>query len=182
MKILKLRTSVILCAVLICASAAALLAASLPKLKLKNLDGQKEELKQFDGKIIVLNFWATWCGPCKDEIPMLEKEAAAYQARGVQVVGVSLDKRGNEDKVRAFIKKYGVTFPVWVDGTVDDLDRWKMGPAVPATAFIDQSGKIVGRVEGEMRQAKLEHRLNWMLGDHTGTRPETLENNLNVPK
>jgi thiol-disulfide isomerase/thioredoxin len=163
-------------------SCVVLSAASLPKLKVKNLDGQKENLKQFDGRIIVLNFWATWCGPCKDEMPMLVKEEARYRERGVQVVGVSVDKPGDEDKVRAFIKKYGVTFPVWVGGSADDLDRWKMGPAVPATAFIDQSGEIVGRVEGEMRQLKLEHRLDWMLGDHQGSPPPDLENNLNVSK
>ena len=180
MEFSKLRASLAFLAAFVIFPCAALLAASLPKLKVKDLDGRKESLKQFEGKIIILNFWATWCGPCKAEMPMLEKEAAAYRSRGVQVVGVSLDKPGDQDKVRAFIRKYGITFPVWVGGTADDLDRWNMGPAVPATAFINSSGKIVGRIEGEMRQARLEHRLNWMLGDHTGAPPQAVENNLNV--
>jgi peroxiredoxin len=155
--------------------------SSLPKLKVHDLDGNKQNLKQFAGKIIVLNFWATWCEPCQQEMPMLVEEEARYRERGVAVVGVSLDKPGDEDKVRAFLKKYQVHFPIWVGGTADDLDRWKMGPAVPATAFIDADGKIVGRVEGEMRKPKLEHRLEWMLGNHEGEPPAPLENNLKAP-
>ena len=155
--------------------------ASLPRLKVKDLDGKRADLKDYEGqaKIIVLNFWATWCGPCQQEIPMLVKEQAQYKDRGVQVIGVSLDKRSDEDKVRAFVAKYHIDFPIWVGGSGDDVDRWKLGPAVPATAFI-QDGNIVGRVEGEMRQPSFEHRIEWLLGNHQGKPPEAVENNLNV--
>ncbi len=159
----------------------AMAGASLPKLKVKDLNGHMENLRQYQAqaKIIVLNFWATWCGPCQEEMPMLVKEQAHYRDRGVQVIGVSLDKPGDEGKVREFIAKYHVDFPVWVGGNADDLDRWKLGPAVPATAFI-QDGKIVGRVWGEMRQPSFEHRIEWLLGNHQGDPPEAIENNLNV--
>jgi peroxiredoxin len=152
---------------------------SLPKLKLHDLQGDKQNLNPYRGKLIVLNFWATWCGPCKEEMPMLVLEEEHYRDRGVVVIGVSLDKPGDEAKVRAFIDQYKVTFPVWVGGSVDDLDRWQMGPAVPATAFIDPDGNIEGRVEGELRRPALEHRLDWMLGNHQGDPPAVLENNLN---
>lgn len=153
---------------------------SLPKLKVRDLSGHRQTLKQYRGKIIVLNFWATWCGPCRSEMPMLVKEQARYRSRGVVVVGVSLDKPGDEGKVRNFISKYHITFPVWVGGSADDLDRWKMGPAVPATAFINQDGALVGRVMGEMRQPALEHRLEWLLGNRQGKPPVPLGNNLNA--
>jgi peroxiredoxin len=155
--------------------------ASLPKLNVKDLNGQRENLRDYEGKakIIVLNFWATWCGPCQQEIPMLVKEQARYKDRGVQVIGVSLDKPGDEGKVKKFIAKYHIDFPIWVGGSGDDVSRWKLGPAVPATAFI-QDGKIVGRVMGEMRQPSFEHRIEWLLGNHEGEPPKAVENNLNV--
>jgi thiol-disulfide isomerase/thioredoxin len=162
-------------------ASAAWAGSSLPKLKVKDLTGKREDLRTYEdtSKIIVLNFWATWCGPCNEEMPMLVKEQATYKEQGVQVIGVSLDKPGDESKVRDFITKYHVDFPVWVGGSAEDLDRWKLGPAVPATAFI-QNGKIVGRVWGEMRQPVFEHRIEWLLGNRSGEPPEGLENNLNV--
>jgi peroxiredoxin len=153
---------------------------SLPKLKLKDLSGEKMNLGQYRGKIIVLNFWATWCEPCQEETPMLVDEEARYRERGVVVVGISLDNPGDEEKVRAFAAKYHVGFPILLGGTADDLDRWKMGPAVPATAFIDKDGTIVGRVMGEIRKPSLVHRLEWLLGNHQGDPPTALENNLNL--
>jgi peroxiredoxin len=153
---------------------------SLPKLKVKDLNGHRQDLRQYQGKIIVLNFWATWCEPCQEEMPMLVREAARYRDRGVVVVGVSLDKPGDEQKVQNFAARYHIDFPVWVGGSADDLDRWQMGPAVPATAFIDQNGQIVGRVMGEMRQPALEHRLEWILGNHEGQPPAPIENNLDA--
>jgi len=156
-------------------------ARTLPKLKVKDLNGQRVRLKPYEGKdkIIVLNFWATWCGPCQQEVPMLVKEEARYKTRGVQVIGVSIDKRGNRSKVRRFIAKHHIDFPIWVGGTGADVSRWKLGPAVPATAFI-MNGRIVDRVMGEMHQAGFEHRINWLLGDHQGKQPKAVQNNLNV--
>ncbi len=180
MSLLKSRRLLLLMVALFVAAPFVWAGSSLPKLKVKDLDGHRQNLKPYRGKIIVLNFWATWCEPCQHEMPMLVKEAARYQSRGVVVVGVSLDKPGDEAKVRNFISKYHITFPVWVGGTADDLDHWKMGPAVPATAFIDQKGEIVGRVMGEMRQPALEHRLEWMLGNHQGKPPARIENNLHL--
>ncbi|HEV2498884.1 MAG TPA: TlpA disulfide reductase family protein [Terriglobia bacterium] len=165
--------------ILLLAAPAALLAkSSLPKLKVRDLSGAAASLNPYRGKIIVLNFWATWCEPCQQEMPMLVKEEANYRDRGVVVIGVSLDKPGDEDKIRAFISKYHIAFPVWTGGTADDLDRWKLGPAVPATAFIDPDGKIEGRIKGEIRKPLLEHRLDWMLGRHEGEAPAPVENNL----
>jgi thiol-disulfide isomerase/thioredoxin len=146
------------------------------------LNGQRQNLGKYRGKIVVLNFWATWCKPCQEEMPMLVQEESSYRNRGVVVIGVSLDKPGDESKVRAFVAKYQVGFPIWLDGSADDLDRWKLGPGVPATAFIDPNGKIAGRVMGEMRKPSLEHRLEWLLGNRLGRAPEPIENNLRPNK
>jgi thiol-disulfide isomerase/thioredoxin len=152
---------------------------SAPNLKLKDLDGQSQNLKQYRGKLIVLNFWATWCGPCQEEMPMFVQEEQTYRGRGVVFVGVSLDKAKDADKIHAFVAKVKATYPIWV-GTVDDLERFKLGPGVPATAFINADGEIVGRVLGEIHQPDLEHRVDWLLGNHQGDVPTPLENNLNV--
>jgi thiol-disulfide isomerase/thioredoxin len=152
-----------------------------PKLKVKDLDGQKQELSQYDGKIVVLNFWATWCGPCQEEMPMMVAEEQKYRSRGIVFIGVSMDKREDLAKIRAFAAKVGAAYPIWI-GTVDDLERFKLGPGIPATAFIDADGNIQGRVLGEIHKPDLEHRINWLLGDHEGAPPVPLENNLNAGK
>lgn len=180
MDLAKLHRFCIFTAILVIVASAILPANSLPRLRLRDLNGQQQNLSRYRGKIVVLNFWATWCKPCQEEMPMLVQEETRYRNRGVVVIGVSLDKPGDESKVRAFVAKYQVGFPIWLGGSADDLDRWKLGPAVPATAFISPNGKIVGRVMGEMRRPSLEHRLEWLLGNHQGKAPEPIENNLNV--
>jgi len=63
-----------------------------PRLKLKDLDGATQSLSQYRGKIVVLNFWATWCGPCQEEMPMIVQEEQVYRSRSVVFIGVSLDE------------------------------------------------------------------------------------------
>jgi thiol-disulfide isomerase/thioredoxin len=152
-----------------------------PKLKLKNLDGESQNLRQYLGKIVVLNFWATWCGPCQEEMPMLVAEEPVYRERGIVFVGVALNDGKDLDKVRDFVAKQKAEYPIWM-GTVDDLERFKLGPGIPATAFIDPDGNIVGRVLGEIRKPDLEHRIDWLLGDRQGEPPVPIENNLNIKK
>ncbi|MGH9344824.1 MAG: TlpA family protein disulfide reductase [Terriglobia bacterium] len=165
MGIVKSKRICVFTIILLVTSSSILAGDPLPKLKLKDLNGHRQNLNEYRGKIIVLNVWATWCEPCQAEMPMLVQEEARYRDRGLVVIGVSLDKPGDEDKVRAFAAKYKAGFPIWLGGSADDLDRWKLGPAVPATAFIDRDGEIVGRVMGEMRRPSLEHRLEWLLGN-----------------
>ena len=152
-----------------------------PKLKLRDLNGRKQQLSEYVGRIVVLNFWATWCGPCQEEMPMMVAEEEKYRGRGVVFIGVSMDKRADINKIRAFVARVKAEYPIWI-GTVDDLERFRLGPGIPATAFIDAKGRIQGRVLGEIHKPDLEHRLAWLLGDHDGKPPAPLENNLKVPK
>lgn len=149
-----------------------------PEYSLRDMMGSTASLDQYRGKIVVLNFWATWCGPCAHEMPWLARVQKTYGERGVVVIGVSLDDSETQSKIPRFIKKKKVNFPVWVGGTTEDLELFGLGEALPATAFIDRDGRIVGRVLGMLRKRDLNHRVKWLLGEQQGSPPEPLVNNL----
>ena len=156
-------------------------AADAPKvvdLTLKDASGQKVRLKDLRGKIVVLNFWATWCGPCNAEMPMMVSVAKKYTERGVVFLGASLDDAKTKDKIPAFLSKYGVTYPVWYGATGDDMDKLGMGEAAPTTAFLDAEGHIVARIHGQMREGEMEERIDWLLGDKKGPSPQVLVKHL----
>jgi thiol-disulfide isomerase/thioredoxin len=149
-----------------------------PPLSLRDAEGKPASLDQYQGKPVVLNFWATWCGPCAEEMPWLAEVQRTYGDRGVAVIGVSLDDLTTLAKVPRFMKKKKINFPVWHGGTTEDLKRFGLGEALPATAFIDGNGQIVGRVLGMLRKRDLNHRVEWLLGNQQGEPPQPLVNNL----
>jgi thiol-disulfide isomerase/thioredoxin len=148
------------------------------ELNLTDLDGKKVHLKDYRGKTVVLNFWATWCGPCKDEMPMFVEVSKQWAAKGVTFIGASLDDKKTLKNIPEFLKRYQVEFPVWTGTTGDDLAKLGMGEAVPDTAFIDADGVILLRVQGEIKRPELEERLEWMTGDHSKPSPRALQRNL----
>lgn len=109
---------------------------------------------------------------------MLVEAEKAYSSRGVVFIAASLDEVKTKPAIPAFIAKYEVRFPVWLGATANDLDRLQMGPAVPATAFIDAEGRIVARVWGQMREDEMKERLEWLAGPKTGTPPPALVKHL----
>ena len=143
------------------------------QLSLRSIDGQHVRLSDYRGKVVVLNFWATWCAPCAAEIPMLVQAGKYYNPKGVVFIAASVDDRKSKKSVLNFVNRYNVGFPVWMDATTRDLLRLGMGAAVPATAFLDQEGRIVARVEGQMREEDLRERLDWLLGDRIRPAPPT---------
>jgi thiol-disulfide isomerase/thioredoxin len=152
--------------------------AAPAELNLTDLDGKKVHLKDYRGKTLVLNFWATWCGPCKDEMPMFVEVSKQWAAKGVTFIGASLDDKKTQKNIAGFLKQYQVDFPVWTGTSGDDLAKLGMGEAVPDTAFIDADGVIQLRVQGEIKRAELEERLEWMTGDRTKPSPKALQRNL----
>jgi thiol-disulfide isomerase/thioredoxin len=148
------------------------------ELNLTDLEGRKVHLKDYRSKIVVMNFWATWCAPCKEEMPMLVEAGKQWTPKGVVFIGASLDDRKTINNIPAFLREYKIDFPVWTGTTLDDMDKLKMGEAVPDTAFIDEGGVIVSRVEGEIKKGELAERLEWLTGDRKGPAPQALVRNL----
>jgi thiol-disulfide isomerase/thioredoxin len=149
-------------------------ASAAPKadLSVKNLNGEKVRLKDYRGKLVVLNFWATWCGPCREELPMLVRIAKAHASPDLIFVAASADDRETLGKVGDAARGFGITFPVWIGANADDLHRLSTADAVPATIFIDRDGSITARVSGEIRESELEERINWLTGDRKGVKPK----------
>jgi len=148
------------------------------ELALKDPEGRRVRLSDYRGKLVVLNFWATWCGPCNAEMPLLVGAAKKYSAQGVVFLAASLDDAKSRSKVPDFLARYQVTFPVWLGATADDLAKLAMGPAVPATAFLDAEGRILFRIWGQFRAEEVEERLQWLTGSRSTPAPEAVVKHL----
>jgi thiol-disulfide isomerase/thioredoxin len=147
-------------------------------LPFKDVNGRKVSLRDYRGKVVVLNFWATWCVPCNAEMPMLVEVEKEYASRGVAFIAASLDDRTTRPKIPGFIEKFKIGFPVWTGASTMDLDDLKLGKALPATAFLDQEGRIVARVLGQLPKDQLIERLDWLIGERKGPAPNPLVTNL----
>lgn len=119
-----------------------------PQFTLTDLTGKSVSLGDFRGKVVLVNFWGTWCQPCRSEMPALQAAYEKYKDRGFAVLGVNI----GESKVSAkgFTDRLGVTFPVVLDADRDvTLQKYKVGP-IPTTFFIDKQGNVQYLAQGEM--------------------------------
>ncbi|MGI8315407.1 thiol-disulfide oxidoreductase ResA [Halobacillus mangrovi] len=116
-------------------------------------EGETIELKDLEGKGVMLNFWATYCGPCKDEMPYMEELYPKYKEKGVEILAVNLDT--TELVVKRFVDRYDLTFPVLQDKGGQVMDLYNIGP-IPTTLFINADGEIVEQVTGPLTLGKLE--------------------------
>ena len=125
-----------------------------PHFDLTRLDRPgKLSLASLRGKVVVLNFWASWCDPCKTESPRLEAAWQRFRAQGVVVVGV--DAQDFSGDARSFMRRYGMTYPNVHDGPGNVLPKYGV-TGFPETYFVARNGRLVGeRVEGEISQARL---------------------------
>jgi thiol-disulfide isomerase/thioredoxin len=133
------------------------------ELKLKDLFGTDQSLSQYKGRVVVLNFWATYCVPCRTEMPDLAAIQNEYAALGVQVIGASTDEAEDRPKVLQFIKETKINFPIWMGATSADLRRFGLGEALPGTIVIDKTGKIVKVISGIVTVADLKKQIETML-------------------
>lgn len=146
-------------------------ARPVPNLKFKNLAGQTEHLSSLRGHITVVNFWATWCPPCRAEMPMLSRLAKQYAGQGVQFVAISVDSEKDQPKIAPFLEQQKIALPVWVGADLGTLGRLGFGNVVPATLVFDAKGDPVGRIEGEAREADVRGYLDWLLKGRKGKAP-----------
>ncbi|MCM3902438.1 MAG: TlpA family protein disulfide reductase, partial [Pyrinomonadaceae bacterium] len=132
-------------------------------LKLKDLSGVEQSLSLLKGRIVVLNFWATYCIPCKAEMPDLAAIQNAYAALGVQVIGASADESEARAKVLQFIKETRINFPVWMGATTADMMRFGLGAALPGTVVVGKDGRVAKVISGVVNQTDLKKQLEAML-------------------
>lgn len=132
-------------------------------LALKDLTGAEQSLAVLRGRVVVLNFWATWCVPCQKEMPDLSAIQNDYAALGVQVIGAAGDSASDGAKVLKFIREFKVNFPVWLDAKTADMERFGVGTVLPATVIIDKNGKIVWRETGVIKPSELRKELDKIL-------------------
>ena len=123
---------------------------------LPDLAGAPQALRQWQGKVLVVNFWATWCGPCRDEMPELMAAQARYGAKGLQIVGIGID---DVDKLRQYAASLHLNYPA-LDGGYGALELSKTlgntAMALPFTIVVDRNGKIAGQQLGPMTAQHLE--------------------------
>src|SRR3984893_16844424 len=146
------------------------------QLSLRETHADTQDIGRYRGKIVFLNFWATWCVPCQHEMPLLEEMQKRYEDKGVVVLGASVDDEKSQPLIQPFAEKNKIPFPLLVGATTDQMQQLQLGEAIPATAFFDADGKLIGRVLGELNKSELQNRLGWMLGKHHGKAPPAFVN------
>lgn len=132
-------------------------------LTLKDPFGTTQGLNALKGRIVILNFWATYCIPCRKEMPDLASIQNEYAALGVQVVGASTDEAQERSKVLQFVKETKVNFPIWMGATTGDMIRFGLGAALPGTVVIGRDGRIARVISGVINQADLKKQIDAML-------------------
>ena len=125
-----------------------------PDFVLKDVDGNEVSSSMFQNKILLLNFWATWCPPCQAEIPHLASLYKEYQSKGLEVVGISLDEEGSE-VVKTFVERKGIPYKILIgnDGIANSFGGIR---GIPTTFLIGRDGRIIRRYLGEQEKRVFE--------------------------
>jgi len=132
-----------------------------PAFSLRDLSGQTLDLASYRGKVVLIDFWATWCVPCREEIPHFVALQDKYRARGLVVIGISMDD--TEPPVRAFYQKYGMNYPVAM-GDAKLADRFGGILGLPVAFLVDRGGRIARRHDGQTAAAVFEKEIVALLG------------------
>jgi thiol-disulfide isomerase/thioredoxin len=133
-----------------------------PDFTLQDLDGKPVKLSDYRGKAVLLNFWATFCGPCKVEMPWLVELQKQYGPQGLQIVGVALDDSG-KDTIQKYAKDMGVNYTI-LQGQ-DSVGDAYGAVGLPATFYIDRNGKIVDSALGLVSRGEIEDNIKKALSD-----------------
>jgi peroxiredoxin len=145
--------------------------APAPDFTLQSLDGKSVTLSDLRGKAVLLNFWATWCSPCKIEMPWFVELQNEYGSQGLQIVGVAMDDSSKED-IAKFAKDMGVNYPVLL-GKEAVGEEYGGVPALPESFFIGRDGKIVDKIIGLKGKGEIEDAIKKALNTQPAGAPAT---------
>jgi peroxiredoxin len=122
--------------------------SEVPDFTAKTIDGRELTLSKLRGKVVLLNFWATWCPPCRSEMPLFQKVYQKYKDRGFEIIGISTD--ASQGQVQKFIKEYGLTFPIIMDD--QNLTAKFNVSGLPTSFLIDRDGRVIKVRLGEYEE------------------------------
>jgi thiol-disulfide isomerase/thioredoxin len=150
-----------------------------PNLEFKSLSGVTEKFADLRGSITVINFWATWCGPCREELPLLSKLSEEYGAKyaqgKVRFIAISADNDPGNAKNRARIEQFlnaqKPAMEVWLGADLDMLGRLGLGNVLPATVVLDEQGEVIAKVLGQAHEEDVRKPLHWLLNGRSGDAP-----------
>ena len=134
-----------------------------PGWELKDTDGKPVKLSEFKGKVVILDFWATWCGPCRMEIPGFVELQKQYGDRGVVVIGISLDEGGPQG-VKTFMKQFNINYPIVMGDEKVTRDYGGI-EGIPTTFILDRQGRIVARHTGYREKQQFEKEIKRLLDE-----------------
>jgi peroxiredoxin len=142
-----------------------------PHFELKDIQGNAHNLAEYHGKVVVLNFWATWCIPCKSEMPIFVEAYTKYHDRGVVVLAASVDEDNTRKYIAQYAHAYKMEFPILINVNTDIMRDLGLGEAVPSTVFFDPDGNVAGKILGQAKKKDVMHRIEWLLGNREGQPP-----------
>jgi cytochrome c biogenesis protein CcmG/thiol:disulfide interchange protein DsbE len=134
----------------------------MPELTMRQLDGGTWKMADHRGQVVLVNYWASWCGPCWEETPGLIRLAKELGPQGLAVVGVAVDEGGTE-KVREFVEQFKVPYPVALPERMSQMEYGMEG--VPTTVLVDREGRVAKTYVGAVRQADFEKDIGVLLAE-----------------
>ena len=143
------------------AAALAQAPVSAPPVALRDMRGRTVRLSDFKGKVVLLNFWATWCPPCRAEIPELVKWQREHGSKGLQIIGVTYPP-ADRRKVRRFLRAFKVTYPVLL-GARKTKALFDAGETLPFSVVIDREGKVRENIEGILLPEEFDRKVKPLL-------------------
>ncbi len=146
-------------------------ARSARKLALHDLAGHATHLSDYAGHVMVVNFWATWCVPCRQELPRLSLLAQHYATNQVPFILISINDMKEIENIRAFAEREKLDLPVWIGASVELLEHYSGKDIVPATLIIDERGEVIRTINGQARDEDVTEAVDWLLAGKKGGVP-----------